>query len=251
MTEYALERFDRGSPDWAAMVALAAAGRPGFDATAYLARRAEHYDRVAVAREGGALFAVQLLQEFEEDGARHVYLGPLFSRTTSSTALFAWLFDELLADPRPFHLLTEVQSPRVALLFKRLFPVSSWPLLDRATPPSEVTATATRYARRLDHVGALDLSTLSTRYAETLYRGPEGYDAVVAWMAQRGVDLDRGDAMIFLVSVGRSKAERASVRFEMWQGLLALQDWPACKHETLAWFERSDLPETTFVEASA
>jgi len=244
MPEYTLERFDRGAADWEAMVALAAAGRSGFDAAAYLAHRAEIYDRVAVARDGGAVLAIQLLQEFEEQGVRHVYLGPLFARTTSSTALFAWLFDELLADPRPFHLLTEVQSPRVALLFKRLFPVSSWPSFDSRVPPVDVAATARRYARRLDHIGAFDPIALSTQYAETLYRGPEGYDAVVAWMARRGVDLERGDAMIFLVSVGASKAERAGVRFEMWQGLLEVEDWAVCKVETLRWFERSSLPET-------
>jgi len=251
MPVYALERFDRGSAEWSAMVALASAGRPEFDAAAYLDRRATIYDQVAVAREGGLVLAIQLLQEFEEQGERHVYLGPLFSRTTSSTALFAWLFHQLLADPRPFHLLTEVQSPRVALLFKRLFPVSSWPRLDVTVAPIDVTATVRRYGRRLDHIGDIDPFALSTRYPETLFHGPDGYDAVVTWMERRGVDLARGDAMIFLVSVGTSKAERASVKFEMWQGLLALEDWPACKYETLAWFERSDLPETTVVEAFA
>lgn len=251
MAVHTLVRFDRQTPWWDGMVALAAVTAPGFDAADYLGRRAEHYDRVAMTTEGESLLAFQLVEEFEERGERHVYLGPLFSRGSAATTLFLWLFDGLLSDPRPFHLLTEVQSPRVALLFKRLLPTASWPRLQGEVVPVDVSATVRRYARNIDHIGELDPFSLSTRHEETLYRGPEGYEAVVGWLARRGVDLARGDAQILVTSVGASAADRAAVRFEVWQGTLALSDWSACKADTLSWFERSDLPETTVVEVSA
>lgn len=210
----------------AEMTALATSCCPGLDAAAYLAARTGAYQHVAVAREGGALVAFQLVAELEVEGARHVYLGPLFSRGAACLPLFLWLFGGL--EP-PFHLMIEAQSPRVALLFKRLFPQASWPRLDDAPVPPEVLAVARRF-ERLPQVGRLDPETLSTRNAQTLYQGPGGYGAVVDWMGRRGVDLARGDAQAFLVSAA------PGLRREVRQGARALLDWPAARAEALSWF---------------
>lgn len=207
------------------------------DVHSYLLPRLDAYDDAIVRFKSGELQAFQLIQEREIDGERYVYLGPLFSTAGACIPLFTSFFESLADDKRPFHLLAEVQSPRVALVLKRLFLRTSFPRIRRAALPARVTAIASRFASALPHVGPFD-DALTVHSAETLQRSASGYEAVAAWMARRGADLYQGGTQAFVVSCG-SRAARELARLDLWMGASALQDWRVCKARMIARFERA------------
>jgi hypothetical protein len=224
----------------AAMLELARRSSPHVDIESYLLPRLEDYDFVISIEHGSRLVAFELVQEFESAGERYVYLGPLFSREGACVPLFSAFFDSLLGDTSgaPFHLLAEAQSPRVALLFKRMFLRSSYPRLSDGWIPERAREVAREFGRHLPHIGAIELTNLSSRSERSMFRAPGEYAPVVEWMARRGVDLARGDSQLLIVTCDGSLAARAALRVEAWLGERALSASQACKRRMLERFDR-------------
>jgi hypothetical protein len=236
-TESVLTRLDARRRD--AMLALASACCPRLDVHAYLAPRLSRYDYAVVRETGGELLAFELVQEFEERGERHVYLGPLFSRRVACVPMFVDFFAGIAAtSPGPFHLVAEVQNPRIALVLKRLFLRTSFPRLESFALAPHVADVVTRFSARLAHVGPVELPSLRGRGSETLFRPAPAYAAVVRWMNRRGVDLEAGDSQLFVVSCDGSPEERAALRADLDEGGAALDDWATCKAAMLEAFDR-------------
>jgi hypothetical protein len=232
-----LTRLDPRRRD--AMLELASACCPRVDMRAYLGPRLSHYDYAIVREARGELLAFELVQEFEEHGDRYVYLGPLFSRRVACVPMFLEFFETIAcASPRGFHLLAEVQNPRIALVLKRLFLHSSYPRLDSPDLPDDVERTVRRFCARIPHVGPVDLPSLRGRGSETLFGRAPAYGAVVRWMLRRGVNLEAGDSQLVVVPCDGSPRSRAALRLDLQSGSSALEDWPACKRAMLDAFER-------------
>jgi hypothetical protein len=223
-----------------AMLDLAASCCPRIDASAYLPARLAHYDYAIVSEAAGELLAFELVQEFEERGERHVYLGPLFSRRVACVPMFVDFIASIVATTRrPFHFVAEVQNPHVALVLKQLFFRSSFPRLESGEVPARVRRIAARFRARLPHIGPLDPRSLSARGSETLFRPTPAYAPVIDWMERRNVDLAAGDSQLFVVSCDGSISAREALARELRLGADALADWPACKRTMLRRFDRA------------
>jgi hypothetical protein len=224
----------------AGMLELARRSCPHLDVESYLLPRFADYDYAIAIEAGSRLLAFELIQEFESAGERYVYLGPLFSREGACVPLFSAFFDSLFYDSSgvAFHLLTEAQNPRVALLFKRMFLRSSYPRLADGFIPERARQVAREFAQQLPHLGAVELTNLSTRSRQTLFRAPGEYAAVVDWMTRRGVHLAQGDSQLLVVTCEGSLAARAALRVEVWFGERALGAARGCKRRMLDRFER-------------
>jgi hypothetical protein len=241
-TEAILTRLDARRRD--AMLALATSCCPRLDARAYLSPRLSRYDYAIVSERGGELLAFELVHEFEENGERHIYLGPLFSRRVACVPMFVEFFETLASrSPGGFHLLAEVQNPRIALVLKRLFLRSSFPRLDSFALPANVETIVARFTARFAHVGPVEFPSLRGRGSETLFRRSPAYASVVRWMGRRGVNLEHGDSQLFVVSCDGSPSSRAALGDELANGAHALEDWTACKRTMLDAFDRGAHPE--------
>jgi len=240
-TEALLTRLDSRRRD--AMLDLASSCCPRLDVRAYLAPRLSRYDYAIVREAEGELLAFELVQDFEEGGDRHVYLGPLFSRRVACVPMFVEFFAAIArTSPRGFHLLAEVQNPRIALVLKRLFLRSSFPRLDSPTHPPTVDRVVRRFCARIPHIGPVEPGSLRGRGSETLFRHAPAYESIVRWMRRRGVNLEQGDSQLFVVSCDGSTAARAALSLDLETGGRALEDWPACKRQMLDAFERDAEP---------
>jgi hypothetical protein len=229
---------DLDAPRQKAMLDLASSCCPRFDVRGYLLPRFSRYHYAVVSEAGGQLLAFELVQEFEEAGERHVYLGPLFSRRVACVPMFVDFFQRIhQASPERFHLLAEIQNPRIALVLKRLFLRTSFPELDSLVLPPHVRRVVERFCARLPHVGPVDFPSLRGRATETLFRHSSSYDPVVRWMRRRGVNLHAGDSQLFVVSCDGSTAGRDTIVMDLRRGAHALANWPACKRDMLGWFE--------------
>jgi hypothetical protein len=205
---------------------------------AYLAPRLRSYAYALTVEDQSGLAAFELIDEFEEAGERHVYLGPLFSRNGACIPLICNLARSLLQAQRPFHLLAEVQNPEALLLFTTLFTCTAYPRPERSATSRRVGDIAGAFARRLDHIHSLDIDNLSTRSAHTLYRHKPGCAAVLRWLESRGVHLDRGDSQVLVVPCSNA-SERARVVKDLRIGGRRLQDWSRWRPRMLARFERT------------
>jgi hypothetical protein len=240
-TEAILTRLDDHRRD--AMLELASACCPRIDMRAYLAPRLSRYDYAIVREAEGELLAFELMQEFQEHGDRHVYLGPLFSRRVACVPMFVEFFETLASSsPRGFHLLAEVQNPRIALVLKRLFLRTSYPRLDSFALPTEIEEVVRRFCAKIPHVGPVELPSLRGRGSETLFRSAPAYGAVVRWMRRRGVNLEGGDSQLIVVSCDGSTPSRAALKLDLERGSRALEDWRACKGAMLDAFDRDEQP---------
>ena len=217
------------------MTALATVICPG--SATYLTSRLRTYGHAIAADDDQGLAAFELIDEFEENGERFVYLGPLFSRDGACVPLFCHFVQVLLQTPQPFHLLTEAQNPEVVLLFKTLFPSTSYPALGPEVTPLRIRETAATFARRLDHIHGLDAANLSTRSGQTLFRRKPGCEAVLRWLEDRGVFLERGNSQMLVVSCS-SAAERAEAQEDFRNGQRRLREWPQWRPRMLPRFER-------------
>ena len=219
------------------MLDLAEALLPGLGAS-YLAPRLGRYAYAIQASVGEGLAAFQLIDEFEEDGARHLYLGPLFSRGGAAGPLVAGFLLGLLAEARPFHLMTEVENPEVALMVKALFPRSSCPDLVSLAIPAETRRIASAFSRRLGHIESLDLETLATRPGESLYVPRPGCEPVLRWLEERRVHLDAGHSQAFLITCGDPARQGPGMRAELLHGLRCFGQWALWRPRLMALFER-------------
>jgi hypothetical protein len=219
-----------------AMVRLAAHACGDLDVEAYLGERLRRYGSVALWKEAdGALSAFILVDEFVEDGERYIYFGPLFSRGGACVKLVVGLVSETLCEhPRAsVHFAAELQSPEALLLFKRLFLRTSFPSVTGAATPRRIARVLGEYARRLPHMGPVDLENLSTRAGETLFRPQPELEPVVRLLAARGVDLARGDSQILIVSCDPSPRGRARLWLDLREGMRAIADWKTTRAELL------------------
>jgi hypothetical protein len=236
-TESVLTRLDARRR--VAMLELASACCPRLDVHAYLAPRLSRYDYAIVSEKGGELLAFELVQEFEALGDRHVYLGPLFSRRVACVPMFVDFFTTIAStSPRGFHLLAEVQNPRIALVLKRLFLRTSFPRVESCALPPHVGEIVRRFSARLAHVGPVELPSLRGRGSETLFRPSSVYAPVVRWMKRRGIDLGAGDSQLFVVTCDGSAGARDALGLDIEAGSAALADWPVCKAAMLDAFDR-------------
>ena len=222
-----------------AMTDLASSCCPKEGVGDYVGSRLSRYDYGIFSERDGVLQAFMMLQEFVERGERHVYLGPLFSCEGACVPMFTAFFEGLARSPSSgFHLLAEVQNPRIALVFKRLFLRSSFPKLDSVSVPSRALVVVDRFCARLSHIGPVDLPALRGRGTDTLFCPSPAYDPVRQWMRRRGVDLEAGDAQLFVVTCDGSRADRTRVGLDLSSGVRALGAWPSCKRTMLQRFER-------------
>jgi len=222
------------------MIALAGRSLPGLDAGAYVRARLACYERALVATAAGRITAFVLVDDAHEvRGAQLVYVGPLFSERSAYLPLFVALVRELLARRRPFHVLAEVQCPKIVLAFEQLFWRSALPRLDGSAVPDDARVVARAFARSISHMGALDEQRMATRAdgGTTLYVPRPGYEPVTSWLERRGVVLARGDSQLLLVSCLGTRAERARLSLEMSAGAAALRDYASAKRRMLARFE--------------
>ena len=98
----------------------------------------------------------------------------------------------LLDSGQPFHLMTEVENPEIALAFMGLFSGTSHPSLTSSHTPGRVRTVVRTFAARLDHIHGLDAVKLSTRSTDTLYAARPLYHALERWLRLRGVRLWTG-----------------------------------------------------------
>jgi hypothetical protein len=219
-----------------ALAAFAEGKLPG--AGAYVTGRLRVYDAVIFATRDERIAAFELVQDFDVKRTRFVYLGPLFSRLGAYVRLFAWYVGRLAAeDPgRPLYLAAEVQSPEVLLTLYTLFPHSAFPCIEDGGAPPDVRGAAEALAERLDHLGALDPATLATRSGETLYVARPGWEPVLGWLRQRGIDPARGDSQLVIVRAGASVGERAGFLRELSEGLESLRPGGGGRERVLAGF---------------
>jgi hypothetical protein len=222
-----------------ALAAFAEGKLPG--AGEYVASRLGAYDAVIVAANDDRIAAFELLQDFDVEGARFVYLGPLFSRRGAYLALFTWYVRRLAAErpDRPLYLAAEVQSPEVLLTLHTLFPHSAFPRIADGGVPPDARGAAEALAERLDHIGALDPATLATRSGETLYAARPGQGPVMDWLGQRGIDPARGDSQLVIVRAGGSVGERALFFRELSEGLESLRPGGGGRGRALAEYRRA------------
>ncbi|MEW6688776.1 MAG: hypothetical protein AB1452_06745 [Pseudomonadota bacterium] len=225
-----------GEADQRRMVALATLVCPGSDA--YLMPRLRSYAYAITADDERGLAAFELLDEFGTDAERFVYLGPLFSRDGACVALISGFVQALLDAPRCFHLLSEVQNPEAALLFKALFPTTSYPAFGRRAVPAWVQEIAARFARELRHIQNLDTGRLATSCTTTLFRRRPGCEAVQHWMESRGVFLDRGDSQVFVVSCA-SPETRSRLAADVRRSRQRFRHWKQWRPRMLARFARA------------
>ena len=122
-------------------------------------------------------------------------------------------------------------------MFKRLFFYTSFPHPGDGAAPPEVAKVLQAYARRLPHIGAIDLANLSTRAQQTLFRPRPQLDPLVRWMSNRGVDFSRGDSQILVVTCDPSPSGRLSTFWDLRRGARALADWKNYRPVMLAGLE--------------
>jgi hypothetical protein len=223
------------------MDALVRAVAPHVDPVAYVGPRLGTYDTAELWYGARGLEAFILLQQFEESGQPHVYIGPLFSRGGGCVNLMvAIALDVLEKHPgRSVHFLAEFQNPEAMLMFRCLFPESAAPSLTDAAVPPSVRMTAAAFARRISHIGEIELSNLSTRSGCSLYRARPGFEPVVRWLATRGVDLGRGDSALVIATCDGSARGRAHTHLALAAGARALASWPATSAALLEGFVRA------------
>lgn len=221
----------------AALTAFAEGKLPG--AGKYVTSRLGAYDAVIVAANGTEIAAFELIQSFDAEGARFVYLGPLFSRRGAYLPLFAWHVGQLATDnpERPLYLAAEVQSPRALLALHALFPHCAFPRIEDGTVTAEVRAAAAILAEHLGHIEGLDLATLATHADETLYTAQPGCEPVMSWLHQRGIDLARGDNQLVIVRAGASIRERTLLLLQLLLGVESLRPGGEGPRQALAAFQ--------------
>jgi hypothetical protein len=227
-------------PELGLALAVFAEGKlPG--AGEYVAGRLGVYDSVIVAANGAKIAAFELVQDFDAEGARFVYLGPLFSRHGAYLPLYAWYFRAVAAeDPdRPLYLAAEVENPEMLLIYCTLFPRSAFPRIEDGGAPPDVRGAALALAERLDHLGTLDPATLATRSSETLYAARPGQEPMMDWLRQRGIDPARGDSQLVIIRAGAAVRDRAEFCRELSKGLESLQPGGGGRDRVLAEFRRA------------
>ncbi len=200
---------------------------PALLPTEYLRQRFSSYERIVTAHDRQGLASFQLIQEFVHNDQYYVYLGPLFSRRKAYLPMFLTSLDRWLADnrDRTVHFMAEIQNPEILLVFKTLFLHTSFPLLHTCDVPSAVQETARIFASRIDHISQLDTRNLSTHGEDTLYQPKNGFPDILNWLRARGVDVERGDSQILLLTAGASIRERQRLRADLFRGKLMLRQW--------------------------
>src|SRR5947209_6779942 len=94
---FSCEQFPLRRPELGPALAAFAEGElPG--AGEYVAGRLGVYDAVIVAANEQGIAAFELLRYVDAEGARFVYLGPLFSRLGAYLRLFTWYVSRLAAE---------------------------------------------------------------------------------------------------------------------------------------------------------
>jgi hypothetical protein len=230
-----LRRPELGS----ALAAFAEGKLPG--AGAYVAGRLTVYDAVIFAANDERIAAFGLVQDFDIEGTRFVYLGPLFSRRGAYLRLFTWYVGRLAAEgpDRPLYLAAEVQNPEVLLTLYTLFPHSAFPRIEDGGVPPDARGAALALAERLDHLGALDPATLATRSDETLYVARPGHEPAMDWLRERSIDPARGDSQLVIVRAGASVWERTLFCQELSEGLESLRPGRGGHDRVIAAFRRA------------
>jgi hypothetical protein len=218
------------------VLAVARRACPRIDAEAYLATRFEKYQTLWCWRDRRRVTAFLLSESFEEDGALHVYLGPLFSRGRGGVDLVVALARRLLVEhpTKPIHMLAELQSPEALLMLSRLFRRSSRPRMPGGEISDAARLIAATFARRVRHIGAVDPTNLSTRSKETLFHPLPRLEPVVQWLLRRGVDLRRGDSQVLVVRASASIGGRARIWQDLASGSRALSRWQETRREMIA-----------------
>jgi hypothetical protein len=234
---FSCERLPLRRPELGPALAAFAEGKlPG--AGKYVSGRLGVYDAVVVATNDEGIAAFMMIHNLDVEGARIVYLGPLFSRHGACLRLFTWYAGLLAAEDldRPLYLACEIQNPEVLLAIHTLFPRSVFPRIEGGDIPPDTGCAAEVLAERLDHLGALDLATLATRSDETLYTARPGYEPLMDWLRQRGIDPARGDSQLVIVGAGASAWERALFLLELSEGLESLRPGGGGRDRVIAAF---------------
>jgi hypothetical protein len=223
-----------------AMLGLAAASCKHLDIEDYLSRRFALYDSAVLWGSDRELSAFLFVNEFSEAGARFVYLGPLFSRGRACVDLFVSFARLVLRQHEAcvVHFAAEFQSPEAMLLFKRLFFRTSLPSFRDDGAEPHLAPVLAAYARRLPHVGAVDLASCSTRsVSPSLFRPSPDFEPVVRWLAGRGIDFSRGDSQVLVTTCEPSAGGRLRTWRDMRDGVRALSDWDTTRRRMLQWIE--------------
>ncbi|MDT3415457.1 hypothetical protein QO009_001315 [Brevibacillus aydinogluensis] len=199
---------------------------PHCDQTAYLAERFPLYDAVLMAHDETGLASFQLIQRFQTDHGRFVYLGPLFSLRKAYLPMLLHFFRSAMDTwpDEPLHFMAELQNPALLLVCKTLFP-RSYPLLHTREIPPTVRQTAQAFVERIGHIDGFRPDNLTSRSSHTLYRPAVGCDSVMSWLHARGVRMDQGDSQILLLICPADASSRSRRMQELERGRLMLAHW--------------------------
>lgn len=205
----------------------------------YLIDRLTMYKTVWIAKEASDLIAFQFIYSFEHHQVSYFYFGPLFSKQRGFLPLFLRIYASILAENwrKPYYMMTEVQNPKVFLVFKTLFWNTSYPKVHDFALSKQAIEAVSIYEQKLEHVTSFDPICFKTKSSTTLYRPVKGDDPVNDWLKRRGVRLEQGDSQILLVAGTGKTIPTLDHLWELLTGLVKLRYWFYFRKKMILRFE--------------